>query len=110
MTATNTTAANMKNAAKLAATIADIQENGVQKLADITRILKAVYPAESLTKSAIHTAQTLKEAGITTQQATMQDLLENEFSNGLKLGDKMIAQGLAYLIKDSRKRDNMVSG
>jgi len=104
-----TTTATMTAANKLAATLADIQTNGAKTLGQINKILRTVYPPESLTRSAIHTAQTLREAGITTEQATMSTMLDNEYSNGLKLADSLQKQAISYLVKESRKHEAQVN-
>ena len=90
---------------KFTADLARIQTEGVKNMAEITRMLGKVYPTEGNTKEAVHTAQTLKAAGITTEVAEMQTAIEAHFDNGgVKLSDAMIQQGLKWLLNESKKR------
>lgn len=96
----------MPTFSKFAANLARIQADGIKNMGEITRMLGIVYPAEGNSPAAIHTAQTLQAAGITTETAEMQTAIEAYFDNGgVKLSSAMVAQGLKWLLKESKKRN-----
>lgn len=100
----------MPTFSKLAANLARIQADGIKNMGEITRLLGKVYPAEENTAAAIHTAQMLKAAGVTTETAEMQSVLAGHFDNdGVKLGAAIIEQGITWLLKQTKKRDTQMS-